>query len=106
MAKEYKIGRPIQWGAFSSTTRSIEAAKQFTSAADGVIFKITVRTQALAARTQALAGARARPRAERTHRAELVCRRCSLGATLTITASSRRRHRPGISLELIHFVDG
>ena len=40
--KEYKLGRPIQWGAFSSTTTDFEAAKGFTNAASGVIFKIAV----------------------------------------------------------------
>ena len=39
----YKNGRPIQWGAFTSTTTSLEAARSFAqSEATGVIFKITV----------------------------------------------------------------
>ena len=38
----YKLGRPIQWGAFSSTTTDFAAAKSFTNATTGVIFKITV----------------------------------------------------------------
>ena len=40
--KQYRIGRPVQWGAFSSTTRSWDAAIQFTDKQKGVIFKITV----------------------------------------------------------------
>ena len=39
---KYKIGRPIQWGAFTSTTTNFVAAKNFTDPSDGVIFKITV----------------------------------------------------------------
>lgn len=41
---EYEQGRPIQWGAFSSTTTDIEAARQFMDKAEGVIFKLTVMT--------------------------------------------------------------
>ena len=40
--KEYQVGRPIQWGAFSSTTTDFAAAKGFTNATTGVIFKNTV----------------------------------------------------------------
>ena len=40
--KQYQLGRPIQWGAFTSTSTDIEATKGFTDKADGVIFKITV----------------------------------------------------------------
>jgi hypothetical protein len=39
---QYKIGRPIQWGAFSSTSTDFDATKGFTNQATGVIFKITV----------------------------------------------------------------
>ena len=37
---QYKVGRPIQWGAFSSASLDPEVTKQFTSKADGVIFKL------------------------------------------------------------------
>ena len=40
--REYKPGRPIQWGAFTSTTTNFAAAKGFTDRVQGVIFKITV----------------------------------------------------------------
>ena len=40
--REYKPGRPIQWGAFTSTTTEFAAAKGFTDPVQGVIFKITV----------------------------------------------------------------
>jgi len=40
--KEYELGRPIQWGAFTSVTTSFEAAKSFTDKRTGVIFKIAV----------------------------------------------------------------
>jgi hypothetical protein len=39
---QYKLGRPIQWGAFTSTSTSFEATQGFTDKATGVIFKITV----------------------------------------------------------------
>ena len=39
---KYKIGRPIQWGAFTSTTTDFAAAKNFTDPNKGVIFKIMV----------------------------------------------------------------
>ena len=39
---EYVVGRPIQWGAFTSTTTNVVAAKNFASRNDGVLFKITV----------------------------------------------------------------
>jgi hypothetical protein len=39
---QYKVGRPIQWGAFSSTSTDFSATKGFTNQASGVIFKITV----------------------------------------------------------------
>mmetsp|Transcript_127930 Transcript_127930/g.239289 ORF Transcript_127930/g.239289 Transcript_127930/m.239289 type:complete len:726 (+) Transcript_127930:124-2301(+) len=40
--KEYEIGRPIQWGAFTSVTTSWESASSFTDEEDGVIFRIMV----------------------------------------------------------------
>jgi hypothetical protein len=40
--KQYKKGRPIQWGAFSSTSKSFDATKGFTDQKKGVIFKIEV----------------------------------------------------------------
>ena len=44
MMKQYKPGRPIQWGAFSSTSTDfeIEETKGFTDRESGVIFKITL----------------------------------------------------------------
>ena len=39
---QYKPGRPIQWGAFSSTSTDFGTTKGFTNQATGVIFKITV----------------------------------------------------------------
>ena len=41
--KEYVRGRPIQWGAFTSTSSSWDTAKKFAGAnpADSVIVKIT-----------------------------------------------------------------
>ena len=41
---EYRVGRPIQWGAFSSTSTDVQATRGFTDQAKGVIFKLTVRT--------------------------------------------------------------
>ena len=38
------MGRPIQWGAFSSTTTDVDASRSFTDQTCGVIFKITVMT--------------------------------------------------------------
>mmetsp|Transcript_158771 Transcript_158771/g.280492 ORF Transcript_158771/g.280492 Transcript_158771/m.280492 type:complete len:854 (+) Transcript_158771:111-2672(+) len=43
MLEEYEQGRPIQWGAWSSTTTSLEACLKFTGT-KGVIFKIKVFT--------------------------------------------------------------
>ena len=40
--QRYKKGRPIQWGAFTSTTTSLEAASGFAGAG-GVIIKISLR---------------------------------------------------------------
>jgi hypothetical protein len=39
---QYKPGRPVQWGAFSSTSTDFNATKSFTNQASGVIFKIQV----------------------------------------------------------------
>jgi hypothetical protein len=39
---QYKMGRPIQWGAFSSTSTDFAAAKGFADKDNGVIFKINV----------------------------------------------------------------
>jgi hypothetical protein len=40
--EQYQLGRPIQWGGFTSTSTSFDATRGFTDAASGVIFKITV----------------------------------------------------------------
>ncbi len=40
--REYKRGRPVQWGAFTSTTTDFAAAKGFTDRVAGVIFKIAI----------------------------------------------------------------
>jgi hypothetical protein len=40
--EQYQVGRPIQWGAFTSTSKSFDDAKGFTDQHTGVIFKITV----------------------------------------------------------------
>ncbi len=42
VSHHYEIGAPIQWGAFTSTSTDVEAAKAFTDKARGVIFKVTV----------------------------------------------------------------
>lgn len=42
VVEQYKVGRPIQWGAFSSTSMSVAATKNFTDQEHGVIFKLTV----------------------------------------------------------------
>ncbi len=39
---QYKMGRPIQWGAFTSTTRDSRVARSFTNPHTGVIFKVTI----------------------------------------------------------------
>mmetsp|Transcript_42531 Transcript_42531/g.70723 ORF Transcript_42531/g.70723 Transcript_42531/m.70723 type:complete len:995 (+) Transcript_42531:123-3107(+) len=44
VVQQYKEGRPVQWGAFSSTSRRVEPASAFTSKEDGVIFKLKVHT--------------------------------------------------------------
>ena len=40
--EQYKMGRPIQWGAFSSTSPDVAAAKQFTDKHSGVLFKLNL----------------------------------------------------------------
>ena len=40
IASEYKVGRTIQWAAFSSTSVTVETTKQFVHREKGVIFKI------------------------------------------------------------------
>jgi hypothetical protein len=40
--EQYKMGRPIQWGAFSSTSLDVAAAKQFTDKHSGVLFKLNL----------------------------------------------------------------
>ena len=42
---EYQVGRPIQWGAFTSTATNASTAKGFTSPENGVLFKITVTSR-------------------------------------------------------------
>ena len=39
---QFKMGRPIQWGAFPSTSTSFDATKGFMDEVTGVIFKINV----------------------------------------------------------------
>ena len=38
----YTVGRPIQWGAFSSTSTNVDIARAFTDKQQGVIFKLTL----------------------------------------------------------------
>ena len=40
--EQYQLGRPIQWGAFSSTSTDVAAAKVFTDKHSGVMFKLTL----------------------------------------------------------------
>ena len=42
--RDYAPGRPIQWAAFSSTSRDVEATKRFVRKREGIIFKIRVVT--------------------------------------------------------------
>jgi len=44
VVREYKKGRPIQWGAFSSCTTTYETTKAFTNQLEGVIFKIALQS--------------------------------------------------------------
>jgi hypothetical protein len=37
---EYTMGRPIQWAAFSSTTKDVAAARRFVKKDVGVVFKL------------------------------------------------------------------
>ena len=39
--QQYQVGRPIQWGAFSSTAWDASTAKLFTDRDSGVIPKLT-----------------------------------------------------------------
>ena len=40
--REYRMGRPVQWAAFSSTTKHLAAAKDFVDKDVGVLFKLKV----------------------------------------------------------------
>ena len=40
--QQYKVGRPVQWGAFSSTSTSVQVTKSFTKQHTGVIFRLTL----------------------------------------------------------------
>ena len=40
--RDYVPGRPIRWAAFSSTSKSIEATKEFVERSCGVLFRIQV----------------------------------------------------------------
>jgi len=42
--RQYKEGRPIQWGAFSSTSRRPQLASSFTDREKGIIFRLKVTT--------------------------------------------------------------
>ncbi len=42
--QHYQPGRLVQWAAFSSTSRSLEAVRPFVKKGEGVIFKIKVVT--------------------------------------------------------------
>ena len=42
--EQYQLGRPIQWGAFSSTSTDVAAAKVFTDKHSGVMFKLTLQS--------------------------------------------------------------
>ncbi len=42
--QQYQPGRVVQWAAFSSTSRSAEAVRQFVKKDEGVIFRIKVVT--------------------------------------------------------------
>ena len=39
---QYTVGRPVQWGGFSSTSTDFGVTQSFTDRDTGVIFKITV----------------------------------------------------------------
>lgn len=40
--RDYGPGRPVQWAAFSSTSKSVEVPKQFVQHGFGVLFRIQV----------------------------------------------------------------
>jgi hypothetical protein len=40
VVENYKVGRPIQWGAFSSASRDVAVTKQYKHKANDVIFKL------------------------------------------------------------------
>ena len=42
VTSQYAVGRPVQWGAFSSTSTNVDVTKQFTDQQRGVIFKLTL----------------------------------------------------------------
>merc|ERR1719424_347992 len=42
--EQYQVGRPIQWGAFSSTSTATNTAKAFTDKHSGVMFKLTLQS--------------------------------------------------------------
>ena len=42
VTRQYTVGRPVQWGAFSSTSTNADVTKQFTDQQRGVIFKLTL----------------------------------------------------------------
>ena len=42
VTSQYAVGRPVQWGAFSSTSTIVDVTKQFTDQQRGVIFKLTL----------------------------------------------------------------
>lgn len=42
VAKEYSIGRTVQWAAFSSTTKDVRQARCFVNRKQGVLFKLRV----------------------------------------------------------------
>eukprot|EP00750_Incisomonas_marina_P011025 INCI16332.2.p1 GENE.INCI16332.2~~INCI16332.2.p1 ORF type:complete len:1450 (-),score=213.01 INCI16332.2:215-4564(-) len=43
-AREYTLGRTVQWAAFSSTSTSLDVTRSFVQKGKGVIFKISVLT--------------------------------------------------------------
>ena len=47
LRKDYSLGRPVQWGAFSSTSQNEGVSKRFINKAKGVLFKLTVVSGAL-----------------------------------------------------------
>ena len=54
LLSHYRNGRPIQWGAFTSTSQGIEMARSFAaSTATGVIFKIRIQSGKVSQRPHA-----------------------------------------------------